>query len=92
MFKCEMCDYQSKKKITLMKHVNTKHVKTNTNSEKKKGKVEPKKSENREKEAICENCESCESCDYFNNCERCELCRKVMYAWAAEQCGVEWSG
>ena len=96
-FKCEMCDYETKRKITLKKHVNTKH---NGNDEKNEEKGEVRSNKNTDGVAIdvsdncdsCENCESCENCDFFKNGERCEMCKTLMFAWAAEQCGVEWSG
>ena len=88
-FKCEMCSYETKKKITLKKHINMKHCsitsKGETNDEKEAvNNVE-------ESDTICETCDSCESCDYLKNAESCEMCRTLMYVWAGKQCGVDFS-
>ena len=97
-FKCEMCDYGTKRKITLKKHVNTKH---NGNDEKNEENGEVRSKRNTEDGVAtdisencdsCENCKSCDNCDFFKNCEKCEKCKILLFAWAAEQCGVEWSG
>ena len=75
-FKCEICSYESKKKITLKKHMNTKH-----------GKVKDKEIDAC---GTCENCGSCEDCDFMNNGDKCDKCKVLMFKWAAEQCGEAW--
>ena len=73
-------------RLTLKKHINTKHNSAKSNTEKKEVKESNDAPESSE---ICELCESCENCDYFKNSERCEMCKMAMFAWAAKQCGVE---
>ena len=92
-FKCEVCSYETKKRITLKKHVNTKHCNSNTRESNEEGKVEARCSADKDKETIeniCESCESCEKCDFMKNGDKCNKCKEMMFIWAAEQCGVEW--
>ena len=93
-FKCEQCEYETKKRITLKKHMNTKHGKSSCNEEKKKKESSENKEKSNEKSAAkdCETCESCENCNFIANGENCDMCRTLMYAWAAEQCGLnDWT-
>ena len=92
-FKCEMCSYETKNKIALKKHVNTKHGSSNTKQSNEEGKAKARSSAIKEKETIdnvCETCETCEKCDFIKNGDKCDKCKKMMFSWAAEQCGVEW--
>ena len=81
-FKCEQCNYEAKKKITLTKHINTKHGNVKCGKgQKSEGEVASKViSESKEKrETICQDCTSCENCDYLDNND-CEMCDKMFEA------------
>ena len=91
-FKCEECSYETKKKITLKKHINTKHGNTKESTE-KGGNAGPRSDEKDDKtnENVCETCKSCEDCDFIKNGDKCDKCKVWMFKWAAEQCGEVWS-
>ena len=71
-FKCEQCDYETKKKVTLIKHKNTKHRK-DVGANETKGETKEKHM-NR-----CQDCTSCEDCEYLDNND-CEKCDKLFEA------------
>ena len=79
-FKCEQCDYEVKKKVTLIKHINTKHGKVNKADEQVSTGANKVNEETKEKKGnLCQECTSCENCDYLDNND-CEMCDKLFEA------------
>ena len=85
-FSCEKCDYKTKRNVTLMKHMNTRHYsKENSRVNKKENSKEisrekkleaEKESKGNGKEGKkCENCENCDNCEFIKNHDTCQLCR-----------------
>ena len=75
-FRCEQCDYEAKKKVTLMKHMNTKHGKVKSDEEQMTAVNEETKAK---KGNTCQDCENCENCDYLDNND-CKMCDKLFEA------------
>ena len=82
-FKCDKCNYKAKRSITLKKHMNTKHRKTDQNGETEETKRETRKTDSKEKKKPrenCDNCVNCENCEYVANSSSCQLCMKLLEA------------
>ena len=78
--KCDKCDYRAKRKITLKKHMNTKHNITDKTEETMKQKKIEKEAENKDKdvkEKDCIECVTCEKCDYMKNSDKCVKCNTI---------------
>ena len=84
LFKCDKCDYTAKKKVTLTKHINTKHC---INPKVKEiDRTEPETKVDRvDEENMIKNCDKCDgmlsceknNCDYKANNDKCGWCHKL---------------
>ena len=78
-FKCDVCDYKAKKKVTLQKHMNSKHC--NTASKAEDTQKETKTTENVDTRD-CSKCESTDSCEkrlcvFEANKDKCRWCKNL---------------
>ena len=93
-FMCDKCDYSAKKKVTLSKHMNTKHCIESVEEGKEQTNGEGEKKNNAEEEKNnCVNCVECDKCDYLENMESCEMCNgrfeNVVAHYAKKGCYPE---
>ena len=85
-FMCDKCDYTSKRKITLTKHMKTKHWTVENKNDKDNDKDNDKENskdkrtenkvykDNDKEKKNCDNCEKCDDCDFMKNKDTCEHC------------------
>ena len=78
--KCDKCEYRTKRKIALKKHMNTKHKNTDKSKEEKRKENETVNSDKDVNEKNCSKCENCEKCDYLKNSDKCGKCDTIFEA------------
>ena len=95
-FRCDKCDYASKRKITLTKHMNTKHCTVENKEDEENSKANEKENrkdkstenqadkDNVKEKKNCDNCEKCDDCDFLKNKDTCEHCWNRFEAYIDE--------
>ena len=81
-FKCDMCVYETNRRVTLNKHMNTKHCNNADVKEKTENKTCGRNNEKEEKDLgynSCNNCKSYERWKHFDNSDNCKMCSVISY-------------